>query len=161
MSWSLRKAFLFLLAILWNSTDLFSACKIQGVQPSFQSSYFCPFQPKLSVFLLRWLAGSMGYSLNCFTKRLSSRSLFPASRSPYLYKLELFQIIESRLLSCLAIPSSICLFPSHLTTNSRKNQAAPFTLRLEISSTKYPSSSLLSSAFLRADRTSAKSSAIF
>ena len=155
------KAFLSLLAILWNSTDLFSPCKIQEVQPSFQSSYFCPFQSKLAVFLLKWLAGSMGHSPNCFTKRLSSHSLGPASRTPYLYRLELFQIIESRLISCLAIPSSICLFPSHPTINSRKNQAASFILPLEISSTKYSSSSLLSSIFLRTDRSSAKSSAIF
>ena len=161
LHWSLRKAFLSLLAIFWKSTDLFSACKIQGVQPSFQSSYFCPFQPRLTVFLLRWLAGSMGHSPNCFIKRLSSHSLSPASKTPYLYRLELFQIIESWLLSCLAIPSSICLFPSHITINSRKTQPAPFILCLEISSTKYPSSSLLSSTFLRADHTSAKYSAIF
>ena len=139
----------------------FLLVKTQEVQPSFQSSYFCPFQSKLAVFLLRWLAGSMGHSPNCFTKRLSSHSLGPASRTPYLYRWELFQIIESWLISCLAIPSSICLFPSHLTINSRKNQAASFILSLEISSTKYSSSSLLSSTFLRADRSSAKSSAIF
>ena len=151
----------FSLPFNYHSTDLFSPCKIQEVQPSFQSSYFCPFQSKLAVFLLKWLAGSMGHSPNCFTKRLSSHSLGPASRTPYLYRLELFQIIESRLVSCLAIPSSICLFPSHPTINSRKNQAASFILPLEISSTKYSSSSLLSSIFLRADRSSAKSSAIF